>query len=434
MARKLNIPKDKQIKGLRKALANRKTPKQFLPSLRKRLAKLTAAVAVLFVMCGCAARPAAAQTPVIIQPTQQILATNLACTGTNQTFPVNNRNQPQHYASIVPSVANTSLTMVIQGKDSSGNVFPISDTVFSSGQVGVASTVAGTGYFPIVNVVVACSSGTFTLSYTGTAATSNISTGSYLAGAVDKAVFQNAPSNTTVATALFTPPFGTSLGKIIFTYQTAGIANSTINAQCNVGANGTSYTNWVWNVANTTQLQIFQVPDVPCQQVLVGYTSGGASANTFRLDYVFDPPGTTSLTSSAQTIGAAINEAVPLAEKGARWSVVSGPAVSNQATASKALGAAGVRHVADCVTISAGASTAPAATQLTINLRDGATGAGTIIWSTEITAAATATNHGNVNLCGLNLIGTAATAMTLEFSALLTNEFESVTLTGYDVQ
>jgi hypothetical protein len=32
----------KQIKGLRKAIANRKTPRQFIPSLRKRLAKLTA--------------------------------------------------------------------------------------------------------------------------------------------------------------------------------------------------------------------------------------------------------------------------------------------------------------------------------------------------------------------------------------------------------
>src|SRR5258706_6976509 len=151
---KLNIPKDKQIKGLRKALANRKTPKQFLPSLRKRLARLTAAVAAIFVMCGCAARPAAAQTPVIIQPTQQTLATGLACTGSNQTFPVKNRNQTQHYASIVPSVGTTNLSMFIQGQDSSGNTFAISDTVFSGVLVGFTPTVAGTGYFPIVNVIV----------------------------------------------------------------------------------------------------------------------------------------------------------------------------------------------------------------------------------------------------------------------------------------
>jgi len=34
------LSKAEQIKGLRKAIANRRTPKQFLPSMRKRLAKL----------------------------------------------------------------------------------------------------------------------------------------------------------------------------------------------------------------------------------------------------------------------------------------------------------------------------------------------------------------------------------------------------------
>jgi len=38
MARKFT--KEQQIKGLRKALKNLRTPKAFLPSMRKRLAKL----------------------------------------------------------------------------------------------------------------------------------------------------------------------------------------------------------------------------------------------------------------------------------------------------------------------------------------------------------------------------------------------------------
>jgi hypothetical protein len=38
MARRFS--KEQQIKGLRKALKNPKTPKAFLPSMRKRLAKL----------------------------------------------------------------------------------------------------------------------------------------------------------------------------------------------------------------------------------------------------------------------------------------------------------------------------------------------------------------------------------------------------------
>ena len=40
------LTKEQSIRGLRKALANPKTPKQFRPSLKKRLAKLLAAVAI----------------------------------------------------------------------------------------------------------------------------------------------------------------------------------------------------------------------------------------------------------------------------------------------------------------------------------------------------------------------------------------------------
>lgn len=125
-----------------------------------------------------------------------------------------------------------------------------------------------------------------------------------------------------------------------------------------------------------------------------------------------------------------------VAEKGTRWtpSLFSAPAVSVQATVSKAA-ATGVRHVADCVSFSGASTTAPAATQLNVNLRDGASGAGTIIWTqTVVVLAATGQNVVPFSVCGLNLIGTPNTAMTLEFSALLTNLFEAVSLSGYDIQ
>jgi hypothetical protein len=123
-----------------------------------------------------------------------------------------------------------------------------------------------------------------------------------------------------------------------------------------------------------------------------------------------------------------------LVEKSSRWSVVSNPAVSNQATASIAA-EGGVRHVADCVAFSAASTTAPSLTALTVNLRDGATGAGTVIWSYQLAAAnATGQNVTPFSTCGLNLVGTTNTALTLEFSALLTNLVESVSLSGYNVQ
>jgi hypothetical protein len=123
-----------------------------------------------------------------------------------------------------------------------------------------------------------------------------------------------------------------------------------------------------------------------------------------------------------------------LVEKSSRWSVVSAPAVSNQASASIAA-EGGVRHVCDCVAFSAASTTAPSLTALTINLRDGASGAGTVIWSYALAAPnSTGQNVSPFTVCGLNLVGTTNTAMTAEFSSLLTNLVESVSLSGYNVQ
>lgn len=117
-----------------------------------------------------------------------------------------------------------------------------------------------------------------------------------------------------------------------------------------------------------------------------------------------------------------------------RWTVTSTPAVSLQASASKAAGGTTVRHVADCVTFSAGATTAPALTKLNINLRDGATGAGTIKKSwTVVIPAATGTNVPPFGLCDLGIVGSQNTAMTLEFSSLLANVFQDVTLVGHSL-
>jgi len=112
------------------------------------------------------------------------------------------------------------------------------------------------------------------------------------------------------------------------------------------------------------------------------------------------------------------------------WSVTSSPAANTQATATKAAGGAGVRHVANSVTASfAAGATAGAAIQ--VNLRDGASGAGTILWSALLTAPIG--DSRSVTLSGLNLVGSAATAMTLEFTAAGgATTLESVTLTGYD--
>jgi len=139
--------------------------------------------------------------------------------------------------------------------------------------------------------------------------------------------------------------------------------------------------------------------------------------------------------STAATLTSALNVTPGVVEKGARWGIFSQPAASAQATISKAAGAAGVRHVADCVSFSAGSIATPAAAaQVSVNLRDGATGAGTVLWTQEIATTTVVGQYATFSFCGLNLIGSAATAMTLEFNASATTVSESVSLSGYDVE
>jgi len=111
------------------------------------------------------------------------------------------------------------------------------------------------------------------------------------------------------------------------------------------------------------------------------------------------------------------------------WTVVSTPSAATQATATKAAGAAGVRHV--CTSVSASfAGTATNAATL-VNLRDGVTGTGTILWSQYLSAISNDVR--SLNISGLNIVGSAATAMTLEFAAAgASGTLESVTITGYD--
>jgi hypothetical protein len=289
MARKLHIPKAAQILGLKKALANRKTPRAFIPSMKKRLAKLLACILFAF------AAPALlrAQEPVSIIPTQQTLApAGTACTGSAQTFVVQNRNQTQHYAYIAPSLT-TNVQMVIQGLDAIGDVYTISDfNANSTSALGLSQALLGSGYFPTVQVVVTClpaSTGSFELSYSGAQATTNVNVGSYLVSQVDKALAFIAPA-TPSYTAKFLPPFANSYGLLTLAFTGTGPASSTITAQCqNAAGFGPLFT---FNLLTTTLItQSFPVPPGPCSQISVEYNPGAVSSSTYNLDYVFLQPG-----------------------------------------------------------------------------------------------------------------------------------------------
>jgi len=118
------------------------------------------------------------------------------------------------------------------------------------------------------------------------------------------------------------------------------------------------------------------------------------------------------------------------------WYINNLPAAAAVATASKAAGAAGVRHVmlGACISIAAAAAAQPA---IAVNIRDGATGAGTILFSIGVGCI--------INTCytlvlpfsawGYPLFGTAATAMTIEFAVggtIVAGAQATVSAWGYD--
>lgn len=115
------------------------------------------------------------------------------------------------------------------------------------------------------------------------------------------------------------------------------------------------------------------------------------------------------------------------------WSLNHAPAVSTQATVSKAAGAAGVKHVAVAVTFGFSAGTALAgATTITVSLRDGATGAGTVLKSWQFSLPAAVVAPFAIQLSDMHVKGSPATAMTLEFGSNPTNLLQFVNIDGYD--
>lgn len=115
-----------------------------------------------------------------------------------------------------------------------------------------------------------------------------------------------------------------------------------------------------------------------------------------------------------------------------QWSLAHTPAASAQATISQAAAAAGVRNVCESVSFCMSATTALAGiSTVTVNLRDGATGAGAILKSWQFTLPAAVLLPLVFSITGLHIIGSAATAMTLEFAAAVGNLMEAVTIDGY---
>jgi hypothetical protein len=258
------------------------------------------------------------------QTNQQTLATNTACNGGAQSFTVANFGQISHAAQITSIGATVQqLSIVLQGSSDGVNFVNISD-VANGLTPNTTASVSATGYNPVVRAQVVCSpvggSSTFSLSYSGVAGGTAAPSGVFLTAQVDKQLALNAPAGTSTnfpAAGGQSTPYGNSSGLIMFSYLAAGPANSNIIVTCRsaVGGPNVGYSTMQFNLQTTTVAQVFPVPATPCLNFLVAYTAGGASAATYDLDYIFNPPGTQTqppyLYTRVTSTGAIIVKTVP---------------------------------------------------------------------------------------------------------------------------
>lgn len=126
---------------------------------------------------------------------------------------------------------------------------------------------------------------------------------------------------------------------------------------------------------------------------------------------------------------------VVIGQRAESWSIFHKPAANTQATISKAAGGAAVRHVCKGFMATLANNAAAASTAVTLQIRDGATGAGTVLWETSMAVPATAFAVPNtIAVTGLYLVGTANTAMTIEFSgAAGANTLQNVNMFGESI-
>jgi hypothetical protein len=249
------------------------------------------AVMSVIALVACAPPPRAhAQFIGYVSPQteQQMLATNLTCTGAVQTFAISNLGQTQHYLSI-NSTGTQTLTAQLQAFDRQGNLFNISDAISLAG--GRRATVSASGYFPQFQATVTCApgTGTFTLSYSGAWGTFNTSAGDYLAAQVDKTLFGGSPGNANVSASFQTPYLNTN-GTVYFQYSVAAAAGGSITVACQATQIGTTTTVFTATLQNNTAVQIFPVPANSCATVTVTYVNSGAGG-TVQAEYTFAEPG-----------------------------------------------------------------------------------------------------------------------------------------------
>jgi uncharacterized lipoprotein YbaY len=281
----------------------------------KRLASL---LLIATLLGACASRRAQAQTYTIPQSTSTVATMNCG-----SVLVVQNVGQSTHSLSYQVSLG-TGNSSIIWIEGSNNGVF--FDSLSETG-VGLTGQLIGFGYRTIMRIHFLCfvngvstsggGVGFVVAQYAGTSAPAS-PVGSAIESTVRKLVCLGCAAATTQILSVY-PPYGSTSGTVIFTYAGAGPANSTLNvAMADASIAGTTSIGTYPLATTTGALQVFKIPNFPMgsnvsnaqTSLVITYTSGGASASTFKLFYYFDAPGYLDQSFSALNIAGNASTAV----------------------------------------------------------------------------------------------------------------------------
>jgi hypothetical protein len=289
-----------------------------------------------------------------------------------------------HFLTYTTTGAISELLIRLEGSLDGVRFFPIGDDAGDiSGTIGISGAVCATGEYPVVraNLVRILGGGSLTASYSGTSGTSGCPIGGYNQGLqLRKSVFVNASAGTTQS-AFISAPFGSMQGYLILIPTSAPRtfpAGSTLNVSTLLGSSVVSTVNGLPISAGAIFSQAFAVPAGAGDTLQVDFVSGGASAVTFSLFYLFSPPGSQLGVSASTVQPPSISLAASLVSSNSEQTSAANTAVTRSVT-----GSFGARVHLWSVSARCSAGTA----QLTV--KDGV--AGTIVWSTAATEVATTT-------------------------------------------
>lgn len=159
-------------------------------------------------------------------------------------------------------------------------------------------------------------------------------------------------------------------------------------------------------------------------------TSGRLQINTAQY-------GGNAVSVLGTAAGTTTNTTIPMAIQPLAWSATAIGNSGVQASASQASqGATGFNVLTGYFCDVAVDGTAPTAATGTVNIRNGSSGAGSVIFSHVISVTAVAGAVASpATQTGLNVVGSANTAMTAEFTAGMgAHTYESCNITGYAIK